>query len=101
MKITSGLHSKYRFLYWVAFILCLIVIWYLVSILSPIVVSYGDSVQYCDPKSVNSIAEKMYEVLTDHPLRQQLINAGRQRLSLYTWKRTAKIALDQYIESTS
>ena len=38
--------SRYRIFYWLAFCLCLILIWYLISILNPIVISYGDSVQY-------------------------------------------------------
>lgn len=46
MNFKYSLSPRYRFVYWLGFCVCLIVIWYLISILNPIVISYGDSVQY-------------------------------------------------------
>jgi glycosyltransferase involved in cell wall biosynthesis len=57
---------------------------------------YGDSVAYCDPYSVESIAAALERVLGDEVLRADLVRRGRERTRLFTWKKTAAIALDAY-----
>jgi len=57
---------------------------------------YGDSVMYCDPNSVESIASAMERVLGDAALHADLVRRGKERTRLYTWKRTAEVALDAY-----
>jgi glycosyltransferase involved in cell wall biosynthesis len=57
---------------------------------------YGDSVIYCDPLSVDSIADAMQRLLTDKELRVALVERGRRRAQQFSWERTARIALEGY-----
>jgi glycosyltransferase involved in cell wall biosynthesis len=45
------------------------------------------------PEEVESIVEGLRRVATDHDLRQQLIVAGRERASGFTWKKCAQETL--------
>jgi glycosyltransferase involved in cell wall biosynthesis len=57
---------------------------------------YGDSVAYCDPIAVDSIAAALDRVLTDESLRARLRAAGFERSARYTWRATAEVALQAY-----
>jgi glycosyltransferase involved in cell wall biosynthesis len=49
----------------------------------------GDAAVYCDPFSVESIAEAMARVWQDDALRTRLASAGLERAQRYTWDQTA------------
>jgi len=58
----------------------------------------GDAGVLIDPYDVSSLAEGMYQVLTDHQLRQELKKKGLQRARLYSWERCARETLEVYRE---
>jgi glycosyltransferase involved in cell wall biosynthesis len=62
---------------------------------------FGDSVHYCDPLNVNSIADAMELIIKDHKLQVQLRERGLQRARKYTWKNSATIALAAYKQLAS
>ena len=49
----------------------------------------GGAAMLCDPYDAADIAEKMEQLIFDPVLRRQLINAGTQRLSEFTWESCA------------
>lgn len=49
----------------------------------------GNAVLYCDPYSVDSIQEKLYQLLNDEALRESLIQKGLQRAQKFSWNHTA------------
>ncbi|HUI63042.1 MAG TPA: glycosyltransferase family 1 protein [Steroidobacteraceae bacterium] len=53
----------------------------------------ADAAVLVDPLSVESIAEGIHRVLTDSPLREQLVLRGRARALPFTWERCAKETL--------
>lgn len=57
---------------------------------------YGDSALACDPLDVDAIAAGMLRLLTDQALRAQLVERGHRQAALFSWERTARIALDAY-----
>jgi glycosyltransferase involved in cell wall biosynthesis len=57
---------------------------------------FGDSTYYCDPLSIESIATAMETLIKDAPLRAELSRRGVQRAQKYTWKNSARIALQAY-----
>jgi glycosyltransferase involved in cell wall biosynthesis len=58
----------------------------------------GDAAYYVDPYSVESIAEGIYNVLTDESLRQSLIKKGLERAKLFSWEKAAKEHLKVFEE---
>jgi glycosyltransferase involved in cell wall biosynthesis len=46
-----------------------------------------------DPEDVESIANGIHQVITDHSLRQGLIDAGRRRAQEFTWQKCAQQTL--------
>lgn len=58
---------------------------------------YGDSVYYCDPLDVNSIADSIQRLLLDSALRKDLSRRGQERAKRYSWANTARIALEAYL----
>lgn len=50
----------------------------------------GDAGAYFDPYSVASIASKISEYVYDENKRQALIIAGKERLRLYSWEKSAE-----------
>ncbi|MBI4849816.1 MAG: glycosyltransferase family 4 protein [Nitrospirae bacterium] len=50
----------------------------------------GDAAYYIDPYDVESIAEGMYRVLTDEPLRRDLIRKGIERANIFSWEKSAR-----------
>ena len=59
---------------------------------------YGDSVAYCDPVDVDTIADALLGLLTDTELCMRLRTAGVERSARYTWRATAQVALRAYEE---
>jgi glycosyltransferase involved in cell wall biosynthesis len=53
----------------------------------------GDAALLVDPKSVEEIADAISRVLSDGQLRERLVAAGRRRLELFSWSRTAQQTL--------
>ena len=59
---------------------------------------FGDSVHYCDPLSVDSIAAAIEMLVRDDILRAKLSRRGVARARRYSWRSSAQIALDAYRE---
>ncbi len=51
---------------------------------------------YFNPKSVDSIAEAIHELLNDSRLRTTLSQRGQARAAIFKWRDTAKMTLDVY-----
>jgi glycosyltransferase involved in cell wall biosynthesis len=57
---------------------------------------FGDSVHYCDPLDVGSIADSIATLLRDATRRDELRRRGRERAQRYSWRSSAEIALGAY-----
>jgi glycosyltransferase involved in cell wall biosynthesis len=53
----------------------------------------GDAVAYCDPGSVEGIAESLRELLEDPARRAELAERGPARAALFSWEHTAGLIL--------
>lgn len=53
----------------------------------------GDAALLVDPRSVDEIADAISRVLSDEQLRERLVAAGRRRLEVFSWSRTAQQTL--------
>jgi len=56
----------------------------------------GDAAILIDPDDFMQIAEALLMVISDRQLRQDLINKGKARASLFSWENTAKKTLEAY-----
>ena len=56
----------------------------------------GDAACYVDPENPDSIADGIERVWNDDRLREELIEEGSQRVSLFTWGETARKTLALY-----
>ena len=56
----------------------------------------GDAALYFDPKDPEDIAEKIFILLEDNSIRQKLITAGKKRIALFSWEKTAVDTLEFY-----
>ena len=56
----------------------------------------GDAALLVDPYDIDEIAEAMYKVLTDENLRKDLIKKGLERVSQFSWEKTARETLAVY-----
>jgi glycosyltransferase involved in cell wall biosynthesis len=56
----------------------------------------GDAAVLVDPYDTQSIADGIRRVVTDEPLRQELIARGRQRVQAFSWQRAATQTLEVY-----
>ena len=56
----------------------------------------GDAAITVDPYDVESLAEAMFEVLTDLNLRETLRQKGLERARQFTWERTAQETMALY-----
>jgi glycosyltransferase involved in cell wall biosynthesis len=56
----------------------------------------GDAVAYFDPENSDDMANVIREVLTDEELRARYVEAGRERLKMFSWDKTARETLDVY-----
>jgi glycosyltransferase involved in cell wall biosynthesis len=50
----------------------------------------GDAAVVFDPRDPDAMAEAVWRVWTDVPLRERLISRGRERVRQFTWERTAR-----------
>ena len=57
----------------------------------------ADAALYFDPRSVASCEEKLYTLLTDSEQRVRGVSKGKDRLSLFSWKKSA-LSLHQAYE---
>lgn len=60
----------------------------------------GEAALYCDPYSIDDIALKLNQVLSDVTLRTKLIREGYNRAGLFTWDKSAK-SIHDLIEKLS
>jgi glycosyltransferase involved in cell wall biosynthesis len=56
----------------------------------------GDGARYFDPLDVADIGRAIVDVLTDGPLAERLVDAGKRQASSLTWERTAERTLECY-----
>ena len=56
----------------------------------------GDAALFFDPYDVNDIAMKMYQVLQDLDLRQELISKGYENVKRFSWEQTARQTIGIY-----
>lgn len=50
----------------------------------------GEAALYVNPRSVDSIADAMFKVISDESLRKSLIQYGYERANQFTWQKSAK-----------
>ncbi|HET8567522.1 MAG TPA: glycosyltransferase family 1 protein [Candidatus Limnocylindria bacterium] len=56
----------------------------------------GDAALVFDPKSASEIADAIYRLWTDEPLRSALAERGRRSVARFTWERTARLFRAHY-----
>jgi glycosyltransferase involved in cell wall biosynthesis len=56
----------------------------------------GDAALLFDPHDQGSVTEAVRRLLNDEELRAELVRRGRERVSQFTWRRTAQLTLDAY-----
>jgi glycosyltransferase involved in cell wall biosynthesis len=56
----------------------------------------GDAAIQFDPTSVESMADTIYQALTDQSLRSSLIKKGAQRLKCFSWREMARKTVEIY-----
>jgi glycosyltransferase involved in cell wall biosynthesis len=56
----------------------------------------GQAAHYFDPNSIEDIASKINDVLTNRNLREELIRKGYLQVKKYSWQRMAEQTLDVY-----
>jgi glycosyltransferase involved in cell wall biosynthesis len=57
---------------------------------------YGEAAHYFDPTSIDDMAAKIQEVLTDKDLKAKLIKNGRTQAAKYSWQTMAEQTLEVY-----
>lgn len=55
---------------------------------------YGDSVAYCDPYSIESIASQTRRLLDNEEERQELREKGARKIREYSWERSARKVME-------
>ncbi len=53
----------------------------------------GDAAEYCDPKSIESITAALEKVLLDKERAATLVQQGRERLKMFSWRKCAEETL--------
>ena len=56
----------------------------------------GDAARYFDPDDAGALAEAVVAVLTEPEVKRALVEAGRARQELFTWRRCAEATLGTY-----
>jgi glycosyltransferase involved in cell wall biosynthesis len=56
----------------------------------------GDAALLFDPEEQPAVTTALRRLLTDEPLRAELVARGRERVGIYTWERTAEATLASY-----
>ncbi len=54
----------------------------------------ADAVLQASPESLEDFSSKLIEITTDGALREKLMVAGRERVKLFSWEKTAKTVLE-------
>lgn len=54
----------------------------------------ADACLYFDPKNPDELKNKMFEVITNKSLRQELIHKGKKRVELFSWEKCGKETLE-------
>ncbi len=57
----------------------------------------GDAGVLIDPYIIEDIVSAMVNVLEDEGLRTKLVEKGKERVKLFSWKKAAKESLDAYL----
>jgi glycosyltransferase involved in cell wall biosynthesis len=61
----------------------------------------GDAVRYFATGSLDELADGLVQIIEDSKLRQDLIQRGSQRASLFSWEETARATAQAFREATS
>jgi glycosyltransferase involved in cell wall biosynthesis len=61
----------------------------------------GNAVITCDPFDINDIKEKIKFVIQNPSIQKELIEKGRERLTLFSWEKTTKELLTVFAEINS
>ncbi|HBG27355.1 MAG: hypothetical protein A2Y10_18810 [Planctomycetes bacterium GWF2_41_51] len=56
----------------------------------------GEAALYVDPYSTESISQAIVKIANDEELRKNLVSLGKERVKLFTWKRTAEDIIKVY-----
>ncbi len=56
----------------------------------------GNAAIYFDPNNVGDMEDKIYRVLEDKKLRDDLVEEGKKRVKLFSWKKLAEQTLEVY-----
>jgi len=56
----------------------------------------GDAALYFNPEDTEDMAKKIWALWEDKNLRAELVQKGRERAGMFSWKRTAEITLGAY-----
>ncbi len=59
----------------------------------------GSAVQYADPNDVDGLASQVLSILHDPELAQSMVAKGYERVSEFSWSRTARQTLSAYYEA--
>jgi glycosyltransferase involved in cell wall biosynthesis len=59
---------------------------------------YGDAALYFDPYSADDLAKKITELLERPGLSTDLAARGRERLALFSWRKTAEVTHQVYLD---
>lgn len=59
----------------------------------------GDGALLVDPNNVEELATAMYRVLTEPDLRSELVERGRKRSEVFSWRASARQTLDLFEET--
>ncbi|MFA5776827.1 MAG: glycosyltransferase family 1 protein [Parcubacteria group bacterium] len=57
-----------------------------------------DGALYFNSESIDEMQEKLYNILADEKLRENLINLGTKRLDFFSWKKAAYKLLEVYLK---
>ena len=56
----------------------------------------GDAALYFDPEDQSAVSAAVRQLLVDESLRSALVERGRARVRLFSWRRTAEATLESY-----
>jgi glycosyltransferase involved in cell wall biosynthesis len=56
----------------------------------------GDACLFFDPSDLDDLSKKLYTICIDEELRNNLVDSGRQRVSFFSWQKSAKQLLKIY-----
>ena len=69
------------------------------SDLGPMPEICANAALYFDPSEPTDIADKMWQVLTDETIRQELIGNAQENVKRFSWEKTARKALEAFEET--